>query len=586
MSAFTSRRCSPVLACRRPFRSSAPVGHGELPPATERAVEGDHGDQLVALRAREIELGGKELLLGLEDLEVVGDAVVVALERQRDRRLEGLHRLVTVGVHALELLLGDERARHLRKRTQRRLLVAFDGFVPGGRGRSIAREQPSTLEDWPRERARDGPHVAGALHDVLELAALAAVQAAETEAREEVRHGDADVGVRRDQRLLRLLDVGAPLEELGRQTDGHLRGGRLALERYAARDVPGRPSEKGRELVLFGDDLALEVRDTRPRLGERRLGARHLEQRADPTPVTPTEEVEGVLEGDPRALRDRQLAVELEQLEVGLRHVAHQREQHAAPRRLGGEIIGPRGLGGPSDAAPDVDLPGEVEGPEEGVEGGVPRAAGDEGALADRLALIAHLREQVGARDRDLVAGLLDARRGRPEIVARADRLLDERLQGGVAEDRPPRCVRERGGIRRTALAPRRLGRGDGRAAVARPHGAGREERQRHDDRSARAAAAKRSLPSSCCCFANSTMSTAFFAASPISVMKPICVMRLLSRPRSHVPKSANGRHIGAIRMIASASDQLSYSAEWTRKTKRTQSGKMKTAVLPASFAW
>ncbi len=68
--------------------------------------------------------------------------------------------------------------------------------------------------------------------------------------------------------------------------------------------------------------------------------------------------------------------------------------------------------------------------------------------------------------------------------------------------------------------------------------------------------------------------------------MKPICVMRLLSRPRSHVPKSANGRHIGAIRMIASASDQLSYSAEWTRNTKRTQSGKMKTAVLPASFAW
>src|SRR5438132_296345 len=242
MSAFIIRRCSPVLACRRPRRGGAPVGHGESPSAAQRAIEGDDGDELVALRAREIELGGKELLLGFEDLEVVRDAVVVALERQRDRRLEGLHRLVTVGVYALELLLGDERARHLRERTQCRLLVAFDGFVPGGRARSIAREKPSTLEERARERARDGPHVAGALHDVLELAALAAVQAAETEAREEVRHRDADISVCRHQRLLRLLDVGAPLEELGRQTDGHLRGRRFTLERRAApprrRDSP------------------------------------------------------------------------------------------------------------------------------------------------------------------------------------------------------------------------------------------------------------------------------------------------------------------------------------------------------------
>src|SRR6058998_4219082 len=125
----------------------------------------------------------------------------------------------------LELLLGDERVRHLRERAERCLLVAFDGFVPPGRARPIAREKPSTLEERTRERAADGPHVAGALHHVLELAALAAVQAGEAEAREEIRHGDADIGIRRHERLLRLLDVGAALEELGRQTDGRLGGG-------------------------------------------------------------------------------------------------------------------------------------------------------------------------------------------------------------------------------------------------------------------------------------------------------------------------------------------------------------------------
>ena len=138
------------------------------------------------------------------------------MERQRDRRLQRLHGLVAVGVHALQLLLRDERVRGFRKRLQRGSLVALDGLVPGRGRRAVAREQPSPLEKRARERSADRPHVASALHDVLELAALAAVQGGQAEAREEVRHGDADVRVRRDQRLLRLLDVGAALEQLRR----------------------------------------------------------------------------------------------------------------------------------------------------------------------------------------------------------------------------------------------------------------------------------------------------------------------------------------------------------------------------------
>jgi hypothetical protein len=51
------------------------------------------------------------------------------------------------------------------------------------------------------------------------------------------------------------------------------------------------------------------------------------------------------------------------------------------------------------------------------------------------------------------------------------------------------------------------------------------------------------------------------------------------------MPASAKGKETGAIKMIASGSVQLSYSAAWTRKTKSAQSGRMKSAVLPASFA-
>src|SRR5439155_27377471 len=63
-------------------------------------------------------------------------------------------------------------------------------------------------------------------------------------------------------------------------------------------------------------------------------------------------------------------------------------------------------------------------------------------------------------------------------------------LQGGVAEHRPPWRVGERGGIRRTALATRRLGRGNSRAPVSRPDRAGSEERHREGEREPRAAAA------------------------------------------------------------------------------------------------
>src|SRR5947207_3198535 len=85
------------LAGRRPVRDGTPVGHGESLPAPERTVEGHDRHELVALCAGEVELGRKELQLGLEDLIVIRDAVIVALERKRDRRLERRYRLGSLG---------------------------------------------------------------------------------------------------------------------------------------------------------------------------------------------------------------------------------------------------------------------------------------------------------------------------------------------------------------------------------------------------------------------------------------------------------------------------------------------------------
>ena len=45
-----------------------------LPASTERFIEGDDSEQLVALRAGKIELRGKELLLRFENLLIAGFA--------------------------------------------------------------------------------------------------------------------------------------------------------------------------------------------------------------------------------------------------------------------------------------------------------------------------------------------------------------------------------------------------------------------------------------------------------------------------------------------------------------------------------
>src|SRR5262249_56761238 len=118
-----------------------------------------------------------------------------------------------------------------------------------------------------------------------------------------------------------------------------------------------------------GSARASELGEAGAGWGGRAVRAGSVEQMADPACVAPTEEIEGVLERDPRALRDLELAVELEELEIGLRHVAHQGEQHASPGGLGGQVLGAGGLRGAPDPAPDVELPRAAGGGERRIEG-------------------------------------------------------------------------------------------------------------------------------------------------------------------------------------------------------------------------
>ena len=178
--------------------------------------------------------------------------------------------------------------------------------------------------------------------------------------------------------------------------------------------------------------------------------------------------------------RDLELEVELAQLEVGLRDAGHQREHHAAPERLRGQELAAGGLARAPDPAPHVDLPDEVHGRQEVVVfAAVGRRRAQEAVLAGGgVGLVAERREELAARDRGDVAGLLDARGGRAQVEVALQRLAHQIAEGGVLEDLPPGEVRERGALR-GRLTPEGVGLRERRALVVRPEGAAGQRQRR-----------------------------------------------------------------------------------------------------------
>src|SRR3954469_9847630 len=73
------RRISMLSPLRRNRTRSHPLRIAEIPPAPERPVELDQRRQPIVARLGEEDLGGEELLLGLEDVQVARQAGHVAL---------------------------------------------------------------------------------------------------------------------------------------------------------------------------------------------------------------------------------------------------------------------------------------------------------------------------------------------------------------------------------------------------------------------------------------------------------------------------------------------------------------------------
>ena len=108
----------------------------------------------------------------------------------------------------------------------------------------------------------------------------------------------------------------------------------------------------------------------------------------------------------------------------------------------------------------------------------------------------------------------------------------------------------------------------------------------RSRSRHASSIASRRARPACSRTLANSTIRIAFFAASPTSTIRPICVSRLLSWPRIENADHGEQDAQRDDQDDASGSDQLSNCAASVRKTKTTESAKTTTAVSPVRSSW
>src|SRR5205823_11490016 len=107
-------------------------------------------------------------------------------------------------------------------------------------------------------------------------------------------------------------------------------------------------------LVLGLCDLPLEVRDQRGGARQLRLRLTQVERGGQPGVEAVADDLKRPPPRRDVAPCGLELDVELAEPQVSVRDVADQRHRYRAPRLLAGQEIGPGGLAGPSDPAPDV----------------------------------------------------------------------------------------------------------------------------------------------------------------------------------------------------------------------------------------
>src|SRR2546426_9938382 len=148
---------------------------GSLPPAAAQSlVELNQGKQLVASRLSQAQLGGEQIAIGVEGVELRIHAALIPQVSQARPVLQRSYQQFLLRANLFDLAILDERVGDLAERGFDGLLILRQRQLPLRFGKSDARFDAARVKDRQSHLGRKVPCASGAAEEIGELAALAA----------------------------------------------------------------------------------------------------------------------------------------------------------------------------------------------------------------------------------------------------------------------------------------------------------------------------------------------------------------------------------------------------------------------------
>src|SRR5438105_3406927 len=431
------------------------------PPSTEGVVQLHQREKLVQLRLRQTELGREGPRVAVQDFEIARRPSPVALVRQSKGipRRNG-QKLLLLAEFAV-LAVPDQRIGDLAERLLDGLLVHDQRLFLLRFGELDSRGDPAASEDRLRQRSEEAPDTGRAFEEVAQRGALRPAAGGQRNRGKERRPCDADACVRGDEPRLLQLDVGPPLQESRRKPrrdDGIVR---LLGQFPPARDRSGIPGEQDADEVLLLLAAALDVDDGLRGIVDELLGLADIQEGDRPLALLQLDELEGLLPRGECPLGNLELEIERQQLVIPAGDAGDEAGDHRLAVPLGGEQIGARRLGGATELAPEIELPGSRYAALEEIGVDRRREARRRDPLASGREGERHRGKLIGPGDPQLGAGLLDARRRDQDVLVLRQRGANQIGDHGIGKDLRPVLVGQRLGaasLRAATIALRRLG--------------------------------------------------------------------------------------------------------------------------------
>lgn len=329
-----------------------------LPPAAaEGLIKLDQALKLVSSVLRQGELRAEQRALIIEYLQERGDPSAIAFEGSGDRVAEILHRDLLRQADLVILLVGNQGVGNILERALDGLLVRDQRLTLLRLGSTKVPAEPSGLKNGLRQLCSGAPSAQIEIDEARHGGSTGgAPVAGESNLRKECSFGHADLGIRSNEVLLGLKDVGTPLKQRGCKTRRDFGKEWLVDQRASAYHRVGIIAQKNTDGILFESELPFQLWNLRVGSIEHLPGLQDVECGSNAMIEPVLHKPHGIFLSLDGVAGDLQLQVEVKQREVIAGHITHKREDGGLAGVLAGQHLSTRRLGLAAQLTKKVEL--------------------------------------------------------------------------------------------------------------------------------------------------------------------------------------------------------------------------------------